>query len=420
MWVQYAAGLAVAAFFFALGESSFLHGVLYAVVPLLWMAREAGRAVYLVDFGLVLLAAFGTDILFSKVTDPSCWRPLSRILAGVIVACLVALGVPALFGLPALSPWISLSVVFIGASYLLFRHVIGAPAGAGVRFLAVVLILSDLNAFEWMPRNKINLAASGTDHLERLLSARGAADFLKSRRGPFRTQVLADPTINIGDVFGLQTTSGGAVTLPIDYAQFLNQGRLATDLLNVRYFLRPAAAADPGPLYADKNWKVYENPQAYPRAWVVHDYAVEPSREKLRSRLSMLGTQPNRTAFLATALDVSLEPQAGEAQEEASVERYEANHIQLGVRARSRGLLVVSELFYPGWYASIDGKPARIYEVDGALRGVVVPAGASQVTFSYAPRSVIAGALLTSLAFLGAILAFLQRRRISESPSEPV
>ena len=46
------------------------------------------------------------------------------------------------------------------------------------------------------------------------------------------------------------------------------QRRAGADLLNVRYFLKPASAAELNPVYADANWKVYANPGACPRAWI--------------------------------------------------------------------------------------------------------------------------------------------------------
>ena len=67
-------------------------------------------------------------------------------------------------------------------------------------------------------------------------------------------------------------------------------------------------------------------------------------------------------------------------------------------------MLVLSELFYPGWQASVNGRRARIYEVDGALRGIVINAGDNQVVLDYAPKWLGAGALLTFAAFGGALL----------------
>ena len=133
------------------------------------------------------------------------------------------------------------------------------------------------------------------------------------------------------------------------------------DLLNVRFiFLKPAAAADPNPVYADANWKVYANPSAYPRAW------VEPTSRGMTPPL---------------------------------VEEHSARHIAVKVTAATGGTLVLSELFYPGWEARVNGSPQRIDEVHGGLRGIPIPAGESLVTVDYEPQSVMLGGILTILTF---------------------
>ena len=87
--------------------------------------------------------------------------------------------------------------------------------------------------------------------------------------------------------------------------------------------------------------------------------------------------------------------------------------MELEVDAQSRGLLVLSENYYPGWRATIDGQSAPIYRVDSGLRGLVVPRGHSRVVLRYAPASVYWGGLLTSVAFLGTLVAiWLRKRRV--------
>ena len=71
------------------------------------------------------------------------------------------------------------------------------------------------------------------------------------------------------------------------------------DLLNVRYFMKPATAPEPGAVYQDAAWKIYENPHAYPRAWLVHEAAVEPVRRTLLKRLGAPGMDPLREALLS-------------------------------------------------------------------------------------------------------------------------
>ena len=78
------------------------------------------------------------------------------------------------------------------------------------------------------------------------------------------------------------------------------------------------------------------------------------------------------------------------------------------VHSTGRALLVLSELFYPGWKATVNGRPGQIVKVDGALRGVAVPNGESQVRLSYSPASFVMGLTLTIAAFLmGAVLTFI-------------
>ena len=407
-WVRYLTGLAVGTLFFSLGSFSFLHGLLYAVAPFVWMAREAQLFLYLTDFALAILAAFGTEILYSTVVESGCtWGSLNRILKWVAIACAVALFVPALFVQVQINSWNALSILLILSSCALFFYVSRGNTGRGVRFLTIALILSDLSAFDWTARNKIDVARKGTDYLERLLSCRGAVDFLRSQNGLFRVQLIADATLNIGDVFQIQSTSGGGATMGMHYRDLTSSVSHALDLLNVRYVMKPATAPEPGAVYQDAAWKIYENPQAYPRAWLVHEAAVEPVRRTLLNRLDAPGMDPHHEALLSEPMDTKLEPVSSAAQENIQFQSYEANKMELAVRAESRGLLVLSEIYYPGWQATVNGQSTRIWEADGVLRGIVVGSGDNKVTLRYLPGSVLAGALLSVCTFLGIPLAWL-------------
>jgi uncharacterized membrane protein YfhO len=93
-----------------------------------------------------------------------------------------------------------------------------------------------------------------------------------------------------------------------------------------------------------------------------------------------------------------------------------------GARAEVAGgatsLLVVSENLALGWHAKVDGKPAPIVPVDGALIGVFVPAGTHTVTLDYLPKSFVAGGAVTAAALVAGalVLAWPGRRRIGGRP----
>lgn len=104
------------------------------------------------------------------------------------------------------------------------------------------------------------------------------------------------------------------------------------------------------------------------------------------------------------------EPIESSAQAQTSLvenRNYGPTSMEFLVTTTGRGLLVVSEVFYPGWQAFVNDSPAPIYRVDGLLRGVVVPAGRSVVR-EYRPLSVRLGAVLTLAAMVAtAALGFL-------------
>ena len=71
--------------------------------------------------------------------------------------------------------------------------------------------------------------------------------------------------------------------------------------------------------------------------------------------------------------------------------------------------LRIETAYYPGWTARIDNRAAPIYEVNGAMRGVMVPAGVHIVTMRCRPTGTFVAGLLTLVGFAGAVLLQLRR-----------
>jgi uncharacterized membrane protein YfhO len=76
------------------------------------------------------------------------------------------------------------------------------------------------------------------------------------------------------------------------------------------------------------------------------------------------------------------------------------------------GMLVLSDTYYPGWKAYVDGKTVSIHEVNFVMRGILVPVGAHEIEFRYRPGSFYAGAAMSVSGILGACcIAFFSRKR---------
>jgi hypothetical protein len=70
--------------------------------------------------------------------------------------------------------------------------------------------------------------------------------------------------------------------------------------------------------------------------------------------------------------------------------------VQVAIRTRGSGLLVLGDPWYPQWRVEVDGHPAELLRVDHAFRGVRVPAGSHQVVLTYRDRALEAGLALTA------------------------
>jgi len=411
--VRFLTLLALFSFLYSLGAYSLLHGLLYTLIPSLWLAREAGRIVYLVDFALAALAAFGAHQLFSESVHTINWNIILRFCRWTVITTgAICLGA-AVFGRPEISPWIQLSLLLMLLAYALFSRITHGNMSRSVRFLTVALVVFDLSAFDWSAANKRVTAQKGTNYFDRLYSCRRAVDFLKAQRGPFRVEVAAEPPPNIGNFFGVETTFGAGATIPNDYLSILGR----RDLLNVRYLLTEASANEPGTIvWSDGNWQIRELSNQSPRAWLVHTAAAESSPGSWRAMLAEPGFAPSRTAIVDTP--VSLEAAVPDAKETVVFSRSDSDHIRVQAHAFSRALLVLSETYYPGWRVSVNGSPARIHKTDGALRGIVVPKGKSEVLLRYMPSSVFAGGALSIGAFgtvLAAWIIIIRSRRVDRA-----
>ncbi|HEX4811032.1 MAG TPA: hypothetical protein VH325_18985 [Bryobacteraceae bacterium] len=406
LWVRYLAGLAVVAFAYSLGEFSALNGVLYAVVPFLWVARSPSRILYLVSFALAVLAAFGLDTLLDRNILESSWAPAKRILKWVAVACAAALLIPGLFGQISINNWNAFSVLLILATCGLLVYLIHHPASAWARVILAFLVLFDLGSFNWLEADKTQLNRTNGE-LEQMVSLRAPSNFIKAQPGLYRTRVRVSVEPNIGDIYSVQTVWGGGATVLTE----LGQLSIREDLLNVRYLIKPASTPDPGAVYQDAKWKIYLNPNAYPRAWIVHKTILEQSQDAVFKHLDDAGVDLHETAILETPLAQSLDPSAA-AGDSVQFRSYEADRMLIDSSSNSGGLLVLSEMFYPGWRAAVNGKPEKIIRVDGALRGILIPSGQSRIELRFVPLTVYWGGAISLLAFAGVLAAaFIAWRR---------
>ena len=258
-----------------------------------------------------------------------------------------------------------------------------------------------------------------------------AIEFLKSEAGVYRI----DSRTDVGNVWqpnlallaGLYDVSGVDNPLVVaDVARYYaGVGSRSTplyDFLGVRYVIGSKEVELDWTKFelaldSDPTVNVYRNTMALPRAFVVHRTRVAAGHEDAWQRIHQSGFDPADTIVLEGGQSLDLQPQ-GKALVE--IVRYEPNALEIEIDSPSEGYLVLSDPFYPGWHADVDGQPTEILRANYAFRAVAVPAGAHRVSMAFRPTSWLAGlvfSVLTVLVLLVLVwLAWLRRRG---SPSRP-
>ena len=103
-----------------------------------------------------------------------------------------------------------------------------------------------------------------------------------------------------------------------------------------------------------------------------------------------------------------------QALEPVSITTLEPNRIGVEADLATPGLLILSEVNYPGWTAIVNGVQRPIVEVNGLLRGVVLPGGAAHVDMVFQPQSLTWGIALSiaGLIIWLALIVSSRRRRV--------
>ena len=166
------------------------------------------------------------------------------------------------------------------------------------------------------------------------------------------------------------------------------------NMLNTKYVIMPLQGGQTVPI---------QNPYAYGNAWFVDkvNYVDNANQE-----IDMIGKLNLRHEAVA---DKKFQQQLGAAvdQENAvvTIKSYEPNHLTYDVQSDKGGIVVFSEIYYPGWTATIDGQPAELGRVNYILRALNVKAGQHQVELSFHPKSVERTETIAYVAFVLLLLA---------------
>ncbi len=154
--------------------------------------------------------------------------------------------------------------------------------------------------------------------------------------------------------------------------------------------------------------KVYENMDVLPRAFVTGNWQWQGDNASSAAAMSASAFDPRELVMLTGSGDNQmLEMSAGKAE----ITEYEPERVVVQVVNDAPGLLVLTDAYYPGWSATLDGDSLSIYQADGFFRAIMLPMGEHTVVFSFEPASFKNGRLLSfSGIFIGVLLFSVSNR----------
>lgn len=450
-------GLGAVSLIWALGGNTPFYHLVYAIVPGSKFFRAPSTIFFVTTFAVAVLAALGAErALAGRSKDVRRWC-IAGLAVGGGIALLASVGalqqvavniaiperlelVDANAGALIAGAW--RSFLFLAAAIAVVYAVSDqriTPRVAGWALAAVVVV--DLWTVE---RQYFTFSAPASE----LYATDPGIEHMKQEAQPFR--VIAAP-LDIGSAYhdpmlgydglmvhGIRTPFGYHGN-EIRYWQGLAERSRQYDALqnptfwglaNVKYFytnldslwLVPGARRVVGPFTnaAGSTVSLFELTEEHPFAWVAPVIAKFPDASVVQALRAP--TFPYRSVALidtsSTTPGVTLSELPAALDLSVTATTYEPGHfaLELSAPAPEGSALVVSENYYPGWTATVDGQPAKAERANLALMAVALPAGARQVEFTFDSTPFHTGKLVTLAALVLALLLLgagwlMERRR---------
>ncbi|MCX6724483.1 MAG: YfhO family protein [Candidatus Shapirobacteria bacterium] len=420
----------------------------------------ASRGIYLLTFSAAILSALGFDYFLKEKLKKKNLIFLTILVFLLVLAFLLLRNNPELLNKVFINSNFQNSAVavrnlilpmlLIFVSWLLFlvSYFLKGKLRVSLFIIMLLILFFDLFRFadKYLPFVRSEMIFPKTPVIE----------FLQKQEKPFRIEKESSEIFpaNMWSYYGLESASGYNPLYPSRYAEFISVlntnevrfndvGRYALvrnfnsqlfDLLNEKYLLVVKRSSDGRPneqgdisylykdskfklIYSDKSVAVLENPLSFPRAFLVEDKIVEKHKEKIAKLLLSKDINLRKTVILEEEIKELIKEPKNKNTERTltdSVEftKYSKSEETLRINAGSDKILFISETFYPGWKAFLDGKEIKIYQADYAFKAFFVPKGEHQLKLIYDPWSFKLGGWLSLTGIIICAFLLLTRKKL--------
>jgi hypothetical protein len=168
--------------------------------------------------------------------------------------------------------------------------------------------------------------------------------------------------------------------------------------------------------------QIFENIRALPRAYAVHKTLYVTSAEESLEAIRAASFDPRQTVVIETPATPggaaahgngasSLSSATQKTADTVNIVELKADKIIVEAEMQQSGIVVLNDMYYPGWQATIDEKPTPILRADYLMRAVDVGTGKHRIVFNYLPATFVLGLILSIIALLGGVVIALRVRK---------
>lgn len=414
---------------------------------------SASRIIFLVDFCLAILGAYGFSkwqgerksailriLLFFLIITIGMGMSLMRLVNltgdssrfGVTPAMIINFKVSLRNMIPT-----TLVLFFLGALFFTEHKVIPKLRMkllsryflVMVPFVVLVVTTAELLRFAWK-----NTSFSPAEFL---YPQTKTLDFLERQPRPFR--IAGGIPTNLFMPFGIESAEGYDPIYPLRYGQWISaveSGKLGSstrryglihnfsspliNYANVEYIVdyKKGPMGDVNndgafyssleplryqPVFSEGRVSVFKNTQSFPRVWLSGDYKLASEPAKIIEDLSNPMFARQRLIILESEPEISIEKTNLTHEVKHFKETY--NKVEIGVSASDNALLFLSQTFFPGWKAFVDGQEVKVLRANYTFQAIAFPKGEHKIEFIYNPLSFKVGLYLS----LGTLIFLLGR-----------
>ncbi len=419
---------------FSLSGYTIFQGWFYQFVPALNLTRASGRFLAWFNLGFGLAAAFGLQAWLDYRSQAPLPQTEKVLRWGWRLVALVALGIglvplPILYALILATPGSINDLVVRGVNGLIMAILILALSATLLRLfyhrrlppdaaagLVLALLVFDLFSARADFNPQSGDVANGFNHAP-------AFDFL-GRQDPVG-QYRIDASVgsvreawqpntaqlyryfDVRGVFNpLQLASYETLWNAITSQQKDFRAVPAYNLLGARYVITRKGEDPTGQqfqrIFQDNRpgvqINIFENSQVLPRAWVVHQAEIKPSRDVLPALLAA-DFQPASVVLLESGIRLAGAGHTTPA-EKVTLLSQTANRLEFDSELVSEGYVVINQAYYPGWKVRLDGAEVPYIKADYAFGALLSPPGRHKITLEFSPDSIIFGAAISLVTWL--------------------